>query len=533
VRIIENKTFDEERALYGSDGVTAIGCRFEGPADGESAFKESRNITVENCFWDLRYPFWHDTNLVIRSTELTEKCRAALWYSKSISISDSKLHGIKALRECDNVYIDGCDVISPEFGWFVRGIRMTNTSVSGEYFMMRSNELKFDNVTLNGKYSFQYIENSTFENCVFNREGDAYNIWTYSGKEVNFINCTFNCDGKAVLIYNEGNNGTIVNFDGCKFYSNGSFEGKAAIEIDSSLAKAGQEYIVNINDCEVNGFAEGSVSKNNLWNNKKGVKTLVVVEGVNHVFTNEKLESLIKANEKEIKIVLEKDLAINTGDAYLKLGGADTEVIQIEGKTKETVLTLETSYWSRINLVNAEGKFSFKNLTITSSQTSGTWNGYDVTFKANTDVENVIFSKAVALDAIGATFNFKNVEINETHDYYALWITPTNTVNIDGLVVNSNGRGIKVDAEYMSGDLTETNLTVKNAVFNTAKKAAIVLKATYKNVTTDSTVKVTLSNVDISNVAKDSVNAVWIDEDWTNHAGKVVVTGGSVVVENQ
>lgn len=173
MKIIENKTFDEERALYGSDGVTAIGCRFEGPADGESAFKESRNVTVDNCFWDLRYPFWHDTNLVIRSTELTEKCRAALWYSRNVSISNSKLHGIKALRECDDVCIDSCDVVSPEFGWFVRGIHMQNTSVSGEYFMMRSTELKFKSVTLNGKYSFQYIENSTFENCVFNTK-DAF-----------------------------------------------------------------------------------------------------------------------------------------------------------------------------------------------------------------------------------------------------------------------------------------------------------------------------------------------------------------------
>lgn len=47
---IENKTFDEERALYASDGVTVKHCRFDGPADGESAFKESRNIAAEDCF---------------------------------------------------------------------------------------------------------------------------------------------------------------------------------------------------------------------------------------------------------------------------------------------------------------------------------------------------------------------------------------------------------------------------------------------------------------------------------------------------
>ena len=60
MKLIENKTFDEERALYGSDGVRAVACRFDGPADGESAFKESKNIETEDCFFNLRYPFWHD-----------------------------------------------------------------------------------------------------------------------------------------------------------------------------------------------------------------------------------------------------------------------------------------------------------------------------------------------------------------------------------------------------------------------------------------------------------------------------------------
>lgn len=37
MKMIENKTFDMERALYGSQGVTVKNCAFDGPADGESA----------------------------------------------------------------------------------------------------------------------------------------------------------------------------------------------------------------------------------------------------------------------------------------------------------------------------------------------------------------------------------------------------------------------------------------------------------------------------------------------------------------
>ena len=54
---ITGKTFDEERALYGVQGVVVKDCAFDGPADGESAFKESREVTVEGCFFNLRYPF--------------------------------------------------------------------------------------------------------------------------------------------------------------------------------------------------------------------------------------------------------------------------------------------------------------------------------------------------------------------------------------------------------------------------------------------------------------------------------------------
>lgn len=170
---IENQIFDQERALYGSRDVAVAGCRFDGPADGESALKECRNIRTSDCYFNLRYPFWHDSGLTMERCELTPNCRAALWYSDDVTIRDSKLHGIKALRECGNVKMADCDVESAEFGWFTRGIAMENCAVRGEYFMLRSNDLRFTNVTLKGKYSFQYIENSVFDGCDFDTK-DAF-----------------------------------------------------------------------------------------------------------------------------------------------------------------------------------------------------------------------------------------------------------------------------------------------------------------------------------------------------------------------
>lgn len=173
MKLIENQTFDMERALYGSNGIAVKNCSFDGPADGESAFKEGRHIEAVHCFFNLRYPFWHDHDLMIADSEMTELCRAALWYSDHVKITNSKLHGIKALRECSDVLIRNCDIISPEFGWSVRGISMEDTTAVSEYFMMRSQDLTFRGVNFKGKYSFQYIKNAVFEDCIFDTK-DAF-----------------------------------------------------------------------------------------------------------------------------------------------------------------------------------------------------------------------------------------------------------------------------------------------------------------------------------------------------------------------
>jgi len=165
MQIIEKKTFDEERALYGVRDAKVVDCAFDGPADGESAFKECRNIEAEKCFFNLRYPFWHVEGLKIRDCEMTPLCRAALWYTHGVEIEHSRLHGIKALRECSRIRMEGCHIVSPEFGWFSHEIEMKDCSAESEYFMLRAAHLRFSNLQFKGKYSFQYIENAVFENC--------------------------------------------------------------------------------------------------------------------------------------------------------------------------------------------------------------------------------------------------------------------------------------------------------------------------------------------------------------------------------
>lgn len=173
MELVENKTFDQERALYGTRDLLVRHCQFDGPADGESALKECRDITVQDCFFNLRYPFWHDHKLTIAGCELTPLCRAALWYTEHAVIRDSRLHGIKAVRECGDIKISGCDILSPEFGWSTRGMQMEDTHVESEYFMMRSDHVYLDKVDFKGKYSFQYVQDMVIEHCVLDTK-DAF-----------------------------------------------------------------------------------------------------------------------------------------------------------------------------------------------------------------------------------------------------------------------------------------------------------------------------------------------------------------------
>ncbi len=150
--------------------------------------------------------------------------------------------------------------------------------------LQHSGNLVYNNCTFNGQV-FLYGQSETFNNCTFNTEdSDNYNVWTYSAKKVAFNECTFYSAGKSVLIYAESasifNNVTVKD---CTFEASAAVDGKAAIEMDSSLTSG---INLTISNTTATGFGSGNVSGNSLWNNKKGNATAannditVVVDGV-------------------------------------------------------------------------------------------------------------------------------------------------------------------------------------------------------------------------------------------------------------
>lgn len=161
--IITNRSFDEERSLYGLRDACLCDVAFAGPADGESALKECRSICVTRARFELRYPLWHVDGLSLRDATLTDTWRAALWYTSHARIERSDLLGIKALRECEDVSIKDSRIVSSEFGWRSRNVRLTDTQIESEYAFLNARDLVLENCDFSGKYSFQYVENLVIE----------------------------------------------------------------------------------------------------------------------------------------------------------------------------------------------------------------------------------------------------------------------------------------------------------------------------------------------------------------------------------
>lgn len=245
------------------------------------------------------------------------------------------------------------------------------------------------------------------------------------------------------------------------------------------------------------------------------------------------LAAALTANEEDILVVLGADVDLpisslgsqTSGSGEYKLGGADTKNITIDlnGKT----LNFTTSYMSAIGANNPDATITIKNGTVTSTGNSATtWNINDVTFaNCNYVIENVTFNKEVALTNAGKSVTMNDVTINGTGDYYALWISAKGqTVKVDNLKINTSGRGIKIDEQYV-GAPAKVTLDINNSAFKTSKKAAVMVKSVE-----GATINWGDGN-DISEVNSDSEFAVWVDEDAKDYANKVVVNGAYVKVE--
>lgn len=237
-------------------------------------------------------------------------------------------------------------------------------------------------------------------------------------------------------------------------------------------------------------------------------------------------DALAAVGEGDVVIELLADAELAYG-ARTKYGTDATTSLTINGNGHVLNMTGTDTDWSSIGLKNEAAKLTINDLTINQTSTgNGSWNNYAIIFTSILEMNNVNVNKSMAVEN-NAVLN--NVNIKEANGYYGLWITAdveSVTVNGGSITATNGGRGIKIGDEYVDvADLKVVDLKVTDTVFNTAKKAAIL-------VTSPTGAKVTTSNINIANVAEDSDNAVWVDEERATTYGNVSVNGGYAAQES-
>ena len=395
---------------------------------------------------------------------------------------------------------------------------------NGNYIgLQHADTLVYNDCTINGMV-FLYAVNETFNSCTFEQtSAGAYNVWTYGAQNVAFNGCTFNCVGRCVLVYNEGAiDKTDLTVENTKFNASAPAEGKAAIEIDTSLMEGGAT--ITVDNTTATGFANGSNSGNALWNDKKQTadtnkNTTVTVAGekvfepkatvVKHVSVNgtsyETLEDAIDAATPDANGVITYEISGKvdvTATGWIqvaKSGLTGLTAVKFVGKTDDAEICINGGL-AILADQNYDINVSFETLAL--SKLNPTYGGdyghstnYFTTWLRNSGAaENTVtytnctFPNGVSNNQYGKTV-FDNCKFtNYATGLYNLW-------NYGGSTEIKNSsftgtRGIKAYSEGVDGGQIEVADTTFNGL---GEKAAIVVsKAT----------TVTLNKVDATECTK-------------------------------
>lgn len=203
MNIIENQYFEGERPLYYAKDLLLKNVSI---GTGESALKETENITAEHCTFDGKYPFWITNGFKISNCHFKEGARAALWYSNDLEMTDTIINAPKMFRDSCRLKLNNVQLTdAQETFWHCHGVSLKNCSAeNAPYIFMHCSDIEIDNYRQNGNYSFQYCKNIVIRNSELHTK-DAFwnseNVTIYNStiigeylawhsRNVTLINCT-------------------------------------------------------------------------------------------------------------------------------------------------------------------------------------------------------------------------------------------------------------------------------------------------------------------------------------------------------
>lgn len=361
---------------------------------------------------------------------------------------------------------------------------------NGNYIgLQHTDTLVYNNCTIKGMV-FLYATNETFNSCTFTQtSADAYNVWTYGAKNVKFNSCTFNCVGKSVLVYNEGTNTkTDLTVKDTEFIASASVEGKAAIEIDTSLMKDGTT--IKVTNTTAKGFADGSNSKSTLWNDKKQTEktnknTTVTVDG-EEVFAPKIAEvggvvypsleaafAALSAKDHTLKLLNE-----SVWDAATPVYWAAGEQSGYAAKLTDALTAAYKADAGDITIVCRPGADvgTMTHGHVADSITIYGNNAYLSGGECDLEVDTYMFSRKTGAQVSNGEYLTKDITINAYElDNLGVWGERHTTYEVNVNLTDCDGKAIagkeNVQRVYISGTTGVNNITLTGCNFLTAATA--------------------------------------------------------------
>ncbi len=452
---------------------------------------------------------------------------------KNIAFATTKtthdfIYSVNKNKYPSDILIEGCSFKGPEGNDAVVAVRLKSAE-----------NVEIKNCT--GEYLHSFLQNTagekiTIDNVdVTNVKEGAFALGTVQGVTVK--NCDITSDRYGIRLDSQYNNNAIIEDCNIEAYIPVVVR---KVEVDSNITFNGSNTMTATNEdgiwCAISNteykpgvdFVDNATKKVTVTLNDPnldlagvaGDYTYGVKLGTKIYDTFEEALAEVGSGDVTIELLADASLSYAAREAY---GKADTTSITVKGNGYTLTLYQTDSDWSSIGMANENGVLKLNDMNVVKAPHAGNqaWNNHAINFYCNVELTDVDFTNSVAVH--GAVSKLTNVNITEDGEFYGLWI-PANVDSVEfnggSITATNGGRGIKIADQYVEAEAKQVALTVKDVTFETAKKAAIM-------VTSTGGAAITVSDIDISKVAADSTNAVWVDEGRMDYQNNVTVTGGT------
>ncbi len=194
----KNGNFEGERALFFLSSCDIENCLFH---DGESPLKEGRDLNVNKCTFQWKYPLWYGENHIVKECVFLETARSGIWYTHNSEFVDCEFKAVKYFRRCHDIkIIRGEFLDAQETLWSCRNVFIKDSTFKGDYLLKDSVGITLENIRLDGNYLLDGGKDIHIKGCLLNSKDAFWNSQNVLIEDSTIIGEYFGWNAKNVTL---------------------------------------------------------------------------------------------------------------------------------------------------------------------------------------------------------------------------------------------------------------------------------------------------------------------------------------------